>query len=278
MLDGDEFVPLLPGLDEGHVQADFQFLRDHSVFLHDASQRMLVLAGKGRNLFNLGGGDVAGVNPGEAATLVVDFEHDSRRLFSVHAKKLLQHGDHEIHRREIVVEQQYLVQRRQLRPRPLRFEKPVSLMPCRHDPILIARPECAIASHRDEAAVAQHRKCLTHSGESSKKAAVCLQVVAAVRFLKGVPGSPMLKANTQSGKNPGSVFFQGSRNMATGTVKWFNDAKGFGFVTPESGPDLFVHFRAIQGSGFKTLQEGQKVTFVAVQGQKGMQADQVQVV
>ncbi|WP_416950098.1 cold-shock protein, partial [Stenotrophomonas maltophilia] len=61
----------------------------------------------------------------------------------------------------------------------------------------------------------------------------------------------------------------------TGTVKWFNDAKGFGFITPESGPDLFVHFRAIQGTGFKTLQEGQKVTFIAVQGQKGMQADQV---
>ncbi|MDR3386416.1 MAG: cold-shock protein [Rudaea sp.] len=63
-----------------------------------------------------------------------------------------------------------------------------------------------------------------------------------------------------------------------GTVKWFNDAKGFGFITPESGPDLFVHFRAIQGSGFKTLQEGQRVSFVAISGQKGMQADQVQMI
>ncbi|HEX5960563.1 MAG TPA: cold-shock protein [Rhodanobacteraceae bacterium] len=63
----------------------------------------------------------------------------------------------------------------------------------------------------------------------------------------------------------------------SGTVKWFNDAKGFGFITPESGDDLFVHFRAIQGTGFKSLQEGQKVTFVAVKGPKGMQADQVQV-
>ena len=62
----------------------------------------------------------------------------------------------------------------------------------------------------------------------------------------------------------------------TGTVKWFNEAKGFGFITPQSGPDLFVHFRAIQGSGFKSLQEGQSVSFVAVQGQKGMQADEVQ--
>ena len=61
----------------------------------------------------------------------------------------------------------------------------------------------------------------------------------------------------------------------TGTVKWFNDAKGFGFITPQSGPDLFVHFRAIQGSGFKSLQEGQSVSFVAVQGQKGMLADEV---
>ncbi|MEV7356243.1 MULTISPECIES: cold-shock protein [unclassified Kitasatospora] len=63
-----------------------------------------------------------------------------------------------------------------------------------------------------------------------------------------------------------------------GTVKWFNDEKGYGFITPESGADLFVHFRAIQGSGFKSLVEGQKVTFVAVQGQKGLQADEVQVV
>ncbi len=61
----------------------------------------------------------------------------------------------------------------------------------------------------------------------------------------------------------------------TGTVKWFNEAKGFGFITPQSGPDLFVHFRSIEGNGFKTLQEGQQVSFVVVQGQKGPQADQV---
>jgi CspA family cold shock protein len=60
-------------------------------------------------------------------------------------------------------------------------------------------------------------------------------------------------------------------------VKWFNDANGFGFITQEQGEDLFVHFRSIQGSGFKSLQEGQKVTFVVVKGQKGLQADQVQV-
>lgn len=62
----------------------------------------------------------------------------------------------------------------------------------------------------------------------------------------------------------------------SGTVKWFNDEKGFGFITPESGPDLFVHYRAIRGEGPRNLREGQKVSFVAVQGQKGMQADDVQ--
>ena len=62
----------------------------------------------------------------------------------------------------------------------------------------------------------------------------------------------------------------------TGTVKWFNDAKGFGFISRENGPDVFVHFRAIQGTGFKSLQEGQKVTFTVVKGPKGLQADQVQ--
>jgi len=61
--------------------------------------------------------------------------------------------------------------------------------------------------------------------------------------------------------------------MATGTVKWFNDAKGFGFITPEGGgADLFAHFSAIQSSGFKTLQENQKVEFDVVSGPKGLQA------
>ena len=60
-----------------------------------------------------------------------------------------------------------------------------------------------------------------------------------------------------------------------GVVKWFNDAKGFGFITQESGPDLFVHFRSIEGTGFKSLQEGQKVSFEITNGQKGAQADKV---
>lgn len=60
-----------------------------------------------------------------------------------------------------------------------------------------------------------------------------------------------------------------------GTVKWFNDAKGFGFIARDNGPDVFVHFRAISGSGFKSLQEGQQVSFSVVQGQKGLQAEEV---
>lgn len=65
----------------------------------------------------------------------------------------------------------------------------------------------------------------------------------------------------------------GSGTKATGTVKWFNDAKGFGFVTPDDGgEDLFAHFSSIQMPGFKTLKEGQKVAYEVIQGPKGKQA------
>ncbi|MFP5071189.1 cold-shock protein [Pseudonocardia nantongensis] len=64
--------------------------------------------------------------------------------------------------------------------------------------------------------------------------------------------------------------------MPQGTVKWFNAEKGYGFITPDGGgQDLFVHFSAIQSSGYRTLDEGQAVTFEVTQGQKGPQADQV---
>lgn len=62
----------------------------------------------------------------------------------------------------------------------------------------------------------------------------------------------------------------------TGVVKWFSDAKGYGFITPDKGEDLFVHFRSLMGTGFKTLKAGQKVTYRVVKAQKGQQADEVQ--
>ena len=60
-----------------------------------------------------------------------------------------------------------------------------------------------------------------------------------------------------------------------GTVKWFNEEKGFGFITAENGSDLFVHFSAIKADGFKRLEEGQKVTFETAEGQRGLQAQNV---
>jgi CspA family cold shock protein len=63
-----------------------------------------------------------------------------------------------------------------------------------------------------------------------------------------------------------------------GTVKWFNGAKGYGFLAREGGPDVFVHYSAIQGDGFRNLEEGQKVEFTIEQGPKGLQAAEVRVV
>ena len=67
-------------------------------------------------------------------------------------------------------------------------------------------------------------------------------------------------------------------SKVTGTVKWFNESKGFGFIAQESGADVFAHFSAISGDGFKTLVEGQKVEFTVTQGQKGPQAENVTIV
>lgn len=66
--------------------------------------------------------------------------------------------------------------------------------------------------------------------------------------------------------------------MAVGTIKWFNGEKGYGFIAAEGGTDVFVHYSAIQMDGYKTLQEGQKVEFDVVQGQKGPQAENVHLV
>ena len=65
-------------------------------------------------------------------------------------------------------------------------------------------------------------------------------------------------------------------DSVTGTVKWFNETKGFGFIEQEGGPDVFAHFSAIAGGGFKTLAEGDKVKFIVTQGQKGPQAENIE--
>jgi CspA family cold shock protein len=78
------------------------------------------------------------------------------------------------------------------------------------------------------------------------------------------------------GLGPNSQLLK-ERDMATGTVKWFNDSKGFGFITPDGGgEDLFAHFSEINMQGFKTLKEGQKVSFEIVDGKKGKQAAKIQ--
>lgn len=64
-------------------------------------------------------------------------------------------------------------------------------------------------------------------------------------------------------------------STTTGTVKWFNETKGFGFIAQEAGPDVFAHFSQIQGDGFKTLAEGQKVEFTIADGAKGPQAENI---
>ena len=67
-------------------------------------------------------------------------------------------------------------------------------------------------------------------------------------------------------------------STTTGTVKWFNEEKGFGFIAQDNGPDVFAHFRQIVGDGFKTLTEGQQVKFTVTQGQKGPQAENIEVI
>jgi cold shock protein len=86
------------------------------------------------------------------------------------------------------------------------------------------------------------------------------------------------KQDSASGRSDSSSAIQSRKHdqMEQGTVKWFNDAKGFGFISRQNGEDVFVHYSAINSSGFKSLQEGQAVQFNVVKGPKGWQAADVQ--
>jgi cold shock protein len=95
----------------------------------------------------------------------------------------------------------------------------------------------------------------------------------------GVSSTRPTKQDSASGRSDSSsaIQFQEIRkSMEQGTVKWFNDAKGFGFISRQNGEDVFVHYSAINTSGFKSLQEGQAVQFNVVKGPKGWQAADVQ--
>jgi CspA family cold shock protein len=92
-------------------------------------------------------------------------------------------------------------------------------------------------------------------------------------MVSGVPAGTSRQAPAPAGAKQNEVDMAGER--VSGTVKWFNDDKGFGFVEREGGPDVFVHHSAIKMEGFKSLKEGQKVTLVVTQGQKGPQAEDV---
>jgi cold shock protein len=96
-------------------------------------------------------------------------------------------------------------------------------------------------------------------------------------FQRNFPSSSRcLDARPTGGSSPFHLFLLDIQDMAIGTVKWFNDSKGFGFITPEDGgDDLFAHFSAIQGQGFKTLAEGQRVSFDVTSGPKGKQASNI---
>ena len=104
-----------------------------------------------------------------------------------------------------------------------------------------------------------------------------------MKFTSFLVSIPLLLTDVQGFMPQGQRSFVPKTSLAmsnkvTGTVKWFNETKGFGFIQQENGPDVFAHFSAIQGDGFRTLVEGQKVEFEISQGQMGLQAKMITLV
>jgi len=93
--------------------------------------------------------------------------------------------------------------------------------------------------------------------------------------LFGAPADPKRLPWAGGDRQPSKKGRLSNFDMAKGTVKWFSDQKGYGFITPENGKDVFVHFSAIQAAGFKTLKEGEAVEFDVTNGPKGEQASNV---
>src|SRR2546422_3724919 len=113
-------------------------------------------------------------------------------------------------------------------------------------------------------------------GSSIRGTVTGLSALREVHLSRGFCLSPSLVAVTSDDHSRGSApQYRGCNSMAKGKVKWFNDAKGFGFIAQESGPDVFVHFTAIQAEGFRSLAEGDTVEFEVAQGPKGLQAQNV---
>ncbi len=94
--------------------------------------------------------------------------------------------------------------------------------------------------------------------------------------LSPLTASTLRKFSSESLQRNSSQRNKSTKHMEQGTVKWFNDAKGYGFISRQNGEDVFVHFSAIQAGGFKSLQEGQTVQFDVTKGPKGWQAENVQ--
>ena len=102
-------------------------------------------------------------------------------------------------------------------------------------------------------------------------------ITLSILFFIVSAASALVATNKGSKKSPvqRSIPLNSDNSRETGTVKWFNTNKGFGFITRENGDDVFVHFRSIQGQGHRTLFEGQRVEFSITEGEKGLQAEDV---